>query len=147
MRILLLAALLCPSCFAQTFGTWRVDAGRSALAGDTRPRRFTVRIEPHAKGELFTIDRVEADGRTSVSSTILYLDEKPRDFQDFGCAGTQSSRRLDSRTVEILRNCGAGEWIKYVRRASPNANELTIEVIEQHADGRHFERRLTLERQ
>jgi hypothetical protein len=43
--------------------------------------------------------------------------------------------------------CGAGGWIKYVRWASAKANELTIEVIEQHADGRRFDRRLTLERQ
>jgi hypothetical protein len=124
-----------------------VNAGRSTFDGDTQPKSFTVRIEPHAKGEVFTFDRVEADGRTTSSSTILYLDEKPRGIQDFGCSGTQSSRRMDSRTVEILRNCGAGEWTKYVRRASDKSNELVLEVIEQHADGRRFEGRLTLEKQ
>ena len=106
-----------------------------------------MRIEPHAKGEVFTLDRVETDGRTTSSSTILYPDEKPRNFEDPGCSGTQSSRRMDSRTVEILRNCGAGEWTRYVRRALTKPNELILEVIEQHSDGRHFERRLTLEKQ
>jgi hypothetical protein len=135
MRILLLSALLCASCFAQTFGTWRVNTGRSTFAGDTRPKSFTVRIEPHAKGELFTFDRVEADGRTTVSSTILYLDEKPRDFQDFGCSGTQSSRRLDSRTVEILRKCESGSSIRLVRRSAAQQQELVLDITEE-ASGR-----------
>ena len=147
MRVFLLSALLSAGCFAQTFGIWRVNAGRSTFAGDTQPKSFTVRIEPHAKGEVFTFDRVEADGRTTSSSTILYLDEKPRDFQDFGCSGTQSSRRVDSRTVEVVRKCGASEWTRFVRRTSAKANELVLEVIEQHADGRRFERRLTLEKE
>ena len=147
MRVFLLSALLTASCFGQTFGTWRVNAGRSTFAGDTQLKSFMLRIEPHAKGEVFTFERVEADGRTTSSSTILYLDQKPRDFQDLRCSGTQSSRRVDSRTVEILRNCGAGEWTRYVRRASAKANELVLEVTEQHADGRRFERRLTLEKQ
>jgi hypothetical protein len=147
MRAFLLSALLGASCFAQTFGIWRVNAGRSTFAGDTQPRSFTVRFEPHAKGEVVTFERVEADGRTTSSSTILYLDEKPRSFQDLRCSGTQSSRRMDSRTVEILRQCGVGEWIKYVRRASAKTNEIVLDVIEQHADGRRFERRLTLEKE
>jgi hypothetical protein len=147
MRVLLLSALLTASCSGQVIGAWRVNAGRSTFVGDSQPKSFIVRIEPHAKGEVLTFDRVEADGRTTSASTILYLDEKPRGFQDFGCSGTQSSRRMDSRTVEILRNCGAGAWTKYVCRASAKPNELVLEVIEQHADGRRFERRLTLEKQ
>jgi hypothetical protein len=147
MRILLLSALLTGGCFGQVFGTWRVNAGRSTFAGDTQPKSFTVRIEPHAKGEVLTFDRVEADGRTTTASTILYFDEKPRDFQDLACSGTQSSRRVDSRIVEIVRKCGASEWTKLVRRASAKSNELVFEVIEQHADGRRFERRLTLEKE
>ena len=142
----LLATLLTAIGFGQDFGTWKVDMGRSTFAGDSQPKSLMVRIEFHAKGEVFTIDRVEADGRTTSSSTILYLDEKPRRIQDFACSGTQSSRRMDSRTVEILRNCGAGEWTKYVRRASAKPNELILEVVEQHADGRRSVGRLTLEK-
>ena len=147
MRVFLLSALLTAGCFAQTFGTWRLNADRTTFQGDTSPKSFILRIEPHAKGEVVTFERVEADGRTTSSSTILYLDEKPRDFQDIGCSGTQSSRRMDRRTVEILRKCGAGGWTRYVRRSSAKADELVLEVIEQHADGRRFERLLTLEKQ
>ena len=56
------------------FGTWQMNAARSTLAGDIRPKSLTVRIEPHAKGEVFTLDRIEADGRSTSSSTILYLE-------------------------------------------------------------------------
>ncbi len=147
MRVFLLSAMLSVSCFVQAFGDWRLNTGRSMFAGDTTPKSLTVRTEPHAKGEVFTLDRVEADGRATSSSTILYLDEKPRDFQDFGCVGIQSSRRLDSRTVEIVRRCGSREWTRFLRRTSGSGNELVMEVTEQHSDGLRFERRLALDRQ
>src|SRR3974377_1900483 len=44
------------------------------------PKKRTSRIESHAKGEVFTLDRIEADGRATTSSTLLYLDGKLRDF-------------------------------------------------------------------
>jgi hypothetical protein len=128
------------------FGTWKVNPARSTFTGDTKPKSFTVRIEPHAKGEVFTLDRIEADGRATSSSTILYLDGAPRNFQDSECSGTQSSRRVDNETVEIMRRCAGGEWIRFVRR-SARQTEILLEITEQHSDGRRFERRLVLEKQ
>jgi hypothetical protein len=96
---------------------------------------------------VFTLDRIETDGRTVTSRTILYLDGEPRRFEDFGCSGIQSSRRADERTVEIVRMCASGEWMRCLRRASANSNELALEITEQFADGRRFDRRLTLEKQ
>ena len=147
MRTVLLPILIGAACWADAaFGIWTMNAARSTFPGDTQPKSFTVRIEPHPKGEVFTLERIETDGRTTSSSTILYFDGAPRDFQDFECSGTQSSWRRDSRTVEILRKCGAGAWTKFVRRTSTKQNELVLEITEQHTDGRRFERRLTLER-
>jgi hypothetical protein len=135
------------ACWAgAAYGTWKLNASRSALAGDTQPRSLTIRIEPHAKGEVLTLNRIEADGRAISSSTILYLDGKERDFRDGECSGTQSSRRIDRQTVEILRNCGAGAWTRLVRRTAPN-NQLVWEISEQRADGRRFDRRLVCEKQ
>jgi hypothetical protein len=114
---------------------------------DPYPKSLTVRFEPHAKGEVFTLDRIGGDGRATTSSTILYLDGKPRDFQDVGCSGTESSRRVDSQTVEILRNGNTGEWIRFVRRLAAQSTELILEITEQQPDGRRFERRLVLEKQ
>ena len=129
------------------FGTWIVNPARSTSAPDPRPRRLTIRIESHAKGEVFTVDRIEADGRTTTSSTLLFLDGKPRDFQDAGCSGTQSSWRVDSRTVEILRTCLNGDRIRLVRRSSTEPPELVLDVTGHQAGGRSFERHLVLERQ
>jgi hypothetical protein len=120
---------------------------RSTFSGAAQPKTFVVRIEPHPKGEVFTLDRTEPDGRITSSSSILYLDGTARVFQDFGCSGTQSSRRVDGMTVEILRQCGAGVWIKFVRRASANPRELVLETTEHHADGRLFDRRLVFDKQ
>src|SRR5262245_40274708 len=151
MLVLLVSTLLSATCFAQGLqgasGTWKMNAARSTFAGGSTFKSLTVRIERHPKGEVFTLDRIEIDGRTTNYSTILYLDGEPRQFEDFGCSGIQSSRRADERTVEIVRMCASGGWMRLLRRSSANANELVLEITEQSADGRRFDRRLTLEKQ
>jgi len=129
------------------FGTWRLNAARSTFAGDTQPKSLTVRIEPHAKGEVFTLDRTETNGRSTSSSVLLYFDGRSRAFDEAGCSGTQSSRRLDRRTVEILNDCAGGQSTRIIRRSGQQPNELVLEITDQYADGRHYERRLVLERQ
>ena len=129
------------------FGSWQMNAAKSAFGGDIRPRSLTVRIEPHAGGEALTLDRVEADGRVTSYSTIQYLDSEPRQFQDFACSGIQTSRRVDGRTVEVLRMCSSGAWLRWVRRSVVQSKELVLEVTEQSSDGRRIERRLVLEKQ
>ena len=98
-------------CAATMAGTWKMDPARS-FTGATSPKSLTVRIEPHAKGSLFTLDRATS------SSTILYLDSMPRDLQDFECSGTQSSRWLNRQTMEIRRVCAASEWTWLVRQSA-----------------------------
>src|SRR5258708_6251445 len=113
MRAVLLLTLLGATSWAgELFGVWKLNPARSTLAGNQDS--VTLRIEPHIRGEVFTLDTVAVDGRASTSSTILYFDGKTRYFQDSGCAGTQSSRRVDSRTVEIVRECG-GVQVRLIR--------------------------------
>jgi hypothetical protein len=151
MRSLLLLGLLPAALFGQgmegAYGTWKINLARSTFAGGSSFRSLTVRIERHPKGEVFTLDRIETDGRTTSSSTILYLDGEPRRFEDFGCSGIQSSWRAGERTVEIVRMCANGGWVRLLRRASSKSYELVLEIIEQSADGRRFDCRLILERQ
>jgi hypothetical protein len=145
--VLLLMSIATGYCAESTFGSWSMDPARSTFTGDTRLKSLTVRIEPHAKGEVFTLDRIEADGRATSSSTILYFDGAPREFQDFGCNGTQSSRRLDSKTVEILRKCASGERIRFGLRPAIPSKELILDITEQRPGGGRSERRLVLEKQ
>ena len=148
MRIVRLLVLIATVGWAEAaFGTWKMNAARSTFSGDGQPRILTVRIEPHAKGEVLTMDRTEADGRATSSSMILYLDGTARDFEDFDCTGTQSSRRVDGRTVEILRHCASGKSNRLVRRLAAQPNELILDITEQHPDGRRFERHLVFEKQ
>ncbi|HKE23389.1 MAG TPA: hypothetical protein VKB88_13575 [Bryobacteraceae bacterium] len=151
MRVLLVSTLISAALIGQglegAYGTWKVNLARSTFAGGSPFKSLTVRIERHPKGEVFTLDRIETDGRTTSSSTILYLDGEPRRFEDFGCSGIQSSRRADDRTVEIVRMCASGGWVRLLRRVSSKSNELSLEIAERSADGRRFDRRLTLERQ
>jgi hypothetical protein len=147
MRVLLVPALFASSALPQTFGVWKLDTVRSVLAGGATPKSLVVRVESHPKGEVFTLDTVAADGRRTSSSTILYFDGASRDLRDFDCQGTQSSRRLDSQTVEIRRDCGEGRSVRVLRRISSNANELVLEINEQSPDGRSSERRLVLTKQ
>jgi hypothetical protein len=129
------------------FGTWSLNVARSTFAGDTQPKSLTVRIEHHAKGEVFTLDRTETDGRSTSSSILLYLDGRPRAVNEAGCSGTRSSRRLDNRTVEILHDCTAGQLTRILRRLGERPDELVLEITDRYPDGRHYERRLVLVRQ
>jgi hypothetical protein len=151
MRSLLVSALLSAALFGQgmegAYGNWKINLARSTFAGGSSFRSLTVRIERHPKGEVFTLDRIETDGRTTSSSTILYLDSEPRRFEDFGCSGIQTSWRADDRTVEIVRMCASGGWVRLLRHASSKSNELLLEITEQSPDGRRFDCRLMLERQ
>jgi hypothetical protein len=147
MRIVALLILVGAAWAAgPEFGIWKMNPVRSNFSGDTQPRSFIVRVEPHSKGEVFTLYRVETDGRATSSSTILYLDGVARDFQQGECSGTQSSRRIDSQTVEIFRNCGADAWTKFVQRTAAK-NQLVFEISERLPDGRRFDRRLVFEKQ
>jgi hypothetical protein len=148
MRTVLLLVMMVTAHGAESvFGIWNVDTTRSTPEGGIQPMAITVRIDPHAKGEVFTLTRIEADGRSNSSSTILYFDGAPHAFQDSRCSGTQSSRRLDSRTVEIARTCASGGSSKIVRRLAVTSRELTFDITEHQPDGRAFEQRLVLEKQ
>jgi hypothetical protein len=143
MQAALLILLAVTSWAGEAFGIWKLNPARSTLAGNDKS--VTLRIEPHTPGEVLTLDTVAADGRASTFSTILYLDGKAREFQDSSCSGTQLSRRVDSRTVEILRECASGAQIRLVRRiVKPGV--LILEITEQQVGGRCSERRLFMEK-
>ena len=144
--LLIAAVIFAAGCFGQPLGSWKLNAARSTFAGEIRPKFGTLRIEARAKGEVFTLDRTEVNGQTTSSSSILFFDGVARDFREGECSGTQSSWQIDSQTIEILRNCGAGAWTRFLRRTAPK-NELILEISEQRADGRRFERRLVFEKQ
>lgn len=103
-------------------------------------------LNTHARGEVFTLDRIDGDGKATTHSTILYLDGRAREFQDNQCSGTQSSRRVDSRTIEILRTCAEGPELRFVRLLARPA-ELILHVTEQRPDGHYYERRAALEKE
>ena len=135
------APLLLLVAAASTALSWAGDA-----FGIWHWKGVTLRIQPDTRGEVFTLDTVSADGRASTSSTILYFDAKVRQFRDASCQGTQSSRRVDDRTIEILRECGNGDSTRLIRRLGAQPGKLILEITEQRQD-RRSERRLVLEKQ
>ena len=143
IALLMLIGCLSQGWADEAFGTWKAVP---RLANDGRAKRLVVRFQPHSKGEVFTLDRVDDNGRSTTSSTILYFDGQPRDLQDFECSGTQVSRRLDNRTVEIVRNCSDGGWTRFVGRMAANSAELVFEITVQKPGGRRDEERLVMER-
>src|SRR5690348_12286345 len=107
MRAALLLTLIGATSWAgEPFGVWKLNPAPSTLAGNQKS--VTLRIEPHTRGEVFTLETVTADGRASSFITILYFDGKARDFQDSTCSVMQSSWRVDGQTVEILCECARG---------------------------------------
>ena len=147
MRTVLLLIPLGAVCWAgEAYGTWKLNPARSTFSGQTQPKTLVLRVEPHPKGEVVTVDRTGDNGQSTSSSTILYLDGAARDFQGTDCSGSQTSQRLDSQTVEILRQCGGGDWEKLVRRLTRQGKELVVEITRQRS-GRRSEERLVFEKQ
>jgi len=147
MRNVAVLALLVVAGRTQTaVGTWKLNPARSTLGGQTQPKTLVLRVEPHPKGEVVTVDRTGDNGQSTSSSTILYLDGAARDFQGTECSGSQTSRRLDSQTVEILRQCGGGDGERLVQRLTRRGKELVVEITRQRS-GRRSEERLVLEKQ
>src|SRR5215472_17429164 len=107
-NVALLGLLACAGRTQTAVGTWKLNRARSTFAGQTQPKTLVVRVEPRLKGEVVTVDRTGDNGQTASSSTIWYLDGAARDFQGTECSGSQTSRRLDSQTVEVLRQCTSG---------------------------------------
>jgi hypothetical protein len=143
---LLLIAFDLAACAASMLGTWEMDSARSSFIGAVPPKSLTMRIEPHARGSVFTLDRIEADGRATSSSTILYLDSTPRNLQDFECSGTQSSRWLNEQTMEIRRACTSTDSIWLLRQSVQNSKELMVTIARKNRRGPSFEWRLVLKK-
>src|SRR5262249_39593229 len=53
------------------FGTWKVNSAHSTFVEDPHPRAVTVRIEWHAKGEVFTLDQIRGNGQAVTTSNLL----------------------------------------------------------------------------
>jgi len=92
------------------------------------------------------VDRTEVNGQSTSASTILYFDGAARSFENAGCSGSQTSRRLNEKSVEILRQCTSGDWERVVRRLTQRGKELVVEITRQRS-GRRSEERLVLEKQ
>jgi hypothetical protein len=147
VRTILLMLLLGAAGRADdAFGIWKVNPARSKLVADAYPRAVIVRIERHAKGEVFTLEQLREKGEKVTTSMVLYFDGKEREFHGGTCFGAQSSRRVDGRTIEIVYKCRDG-WTRWTRRLPPEPKDLILDITEHRSDGRYFERRLVLERQ
>jgi hypothetical protein len=145
--LIFLVTLLCAPGWAEdVVGTWKMNPTRSHF-GESDAGLITVRIEPHAKGEVFTYKRIRQDGRTETFSVILYLDGKERDSQYDGLPATQLSRRVDTRTVEIVWTCSNGRRVHVVRRMPPNTHDLLLDWNENQPNAKGVDRHLVLERQ
>ena len=147
MRIvvgLMLVRITCstaPDRAADSIGIWNVSPMRSM---NPYPHSLTVRFQKHARGEVFALDRTDAKGWITASSTILHFDGEARDYRNGTCSGTQSSRRVDRQTIEILQRCATDESTRFVRRASGWSRELILDISEEHPDGHVLRRHLIL---
>jgi hypothetical protein len=148
MRAIFLLKLMAVACQAQdAFGTWKMNPARSTFSADSHAREITLRIERHNKGEVVTFDRVFGNGQGRTTSLILYLDGESREFHGDACSGTQSSHRLDARTVEVQLHCRGRRTVRMIRRVPTEPRDLILEISEQTPDGRHTQNRLVLEKQ
>ena len=72
MRAAVLILVGATSWASDAFGVWKLNSALSTRAGNEKS--MTLRIEPHNRGEVLTLEILGADGRASTSSNILYFD-------------------------------------------------------------------------
>jgi hypothetical protein len=100
-------------------------------------------------GRVLLIEAQEAQSVGAYQSGgILAVEKQNAEIYDPSTGlitATQLSRRVDSRTVEILRECASGAQIRLVRRAV-QPGVLILEITEQQMGGRRSERRLFMEK-
>jgi hypothetical protein len=51
MRFIILIAIVAVCPANSSFGTWKMNEARSMFTGRAKPKRLSVRIEPHAKAK------------------------------------------------------------------------------------------------
>ena len=124
-----------------------MNAARSTFTGGARPKSLTLRLEPRDNGEVFTLETVSFDGRTTIASTVFYFDDKPHEYHDDTCSGTQSSKLTGKDSVETSRNCSTGEWSRFVQRPGPEPDSLSLDMTRQPRSGNRMEWHLLLLRE
>ena len=134
-RVLVVLAFAASDCWSQqAFGTWKVNPTRSTFGTNPHDKEIILRIEQRAKGEVVTLDRILPNGVAATTSIVLFMDGQPRAFRGEQCSGTQSSNRLDDRTVEARFQCQNGRSVRMVRRTSPGTRDLVLEITEEITD-------------
>jgi hypothetical protein len=122
MRTILILTVCSTACCAGSLlGTWRIDRARSWFAVPDHPQSLTVRIEPHAKGRVFTLDRLEADGRTTVSATSCTSMAHPTTFR---ISPVRARNRRGGRTNERSRS---GESVRMASQYGAFGNQQRIQ--------------------
>lgn len=143
IRAALLTLLAATSWAGEAFGVWKLNSARSTLAGNQKS--VTLRTT-HTRRGVQLGQGCRGSTRVDVQHDPV-LRRQGRDFQDSTCAGTQSSRRADGGTVEILRQCAIGAQARFIRRLTTQPGVPILDITEQHPDGRRSERRLVMEKQ
>ena len=131
----------------EAFGTWKVNPARSSFGANPHATEITLRIERHARGEVATLDRILPNGLAVTTSIILSMDGQVREFRGEFCTGTQSSQRLDDRTVEVRFQCQEGRSVRVRRRTSPESRDLILEISDQLPRTHEIQWRLVLNKQ
>ena len=69
MRTAVLILVGVSSWASDAFGVWKLNSALSTRAGNEKS--VTLRIEPHNRGEVLTLDILAADGRASTALSGL----------------------------------------------------------------------------
>ena len=147
MRLITLILMMSNWAIAQdVLGTWKMNLERSTFVGDPHPRSVTVSFERSDGRQIFTFDKVGANGQRTIDKIRLYFDGKSRPFLGETCMGTQSSRRLDTSGIQITVNCQDGHRTIFTSRYSPQNDELILDLLDVRANGRRLERHLVMEK-
>lgn len=122
----------------------------SAFNGDPAPKSLTAWIEPYGGGEISTWYSVRSNGTSEKVSYLLRFDGKEYSCRDPSIPerpDTVVSKRVDTRTAEIVYRKAGRVVVWLVRRVSFDNRQLIVDVRINRERGTDVERTLVFDRE
>jgi hypothetical protein len=104
VTVAVLALMLGASAQAEDkqVGTWKLNVAKSKFSPGPVPKESTLKIESQPDGLKFTIDGIDAEGKTTHYEFSPKFDGKDYPATGLSYADTMSLKRVDVNTIETL---------------------------------------------
>jgi hypothetical protein len=120
-------------------GTWKQNLSKSKFTPGPAPTSpATLRIETEKTGEMITVERVDADGKTNSYSYKGLYDGTPQKVSGSSFGDTVTLKQINSSTVEINWTRDGKTSRTSTRTVSKDGKTMTVRAKGTDAKGQPY---------